>query len=163
MWFKPSMVLAHLTPLFLLMVNSYRKWRNRNTWEYCLIVNCSGDLRWIVYVKGFLLFVFVLFSPQVFNYRHFKDAYGITNFLTVQLWSSGLGASSAEVSGCSSPTFANRAIRLTKSLRKFDHVSTHRNNLNWLPISHKIKFRSIYAVLCYYRQDTGCLLLDPPI
>ena len=57
----------------------------------------------------------------------------------------------------------NRAIRVTKSLRKYDHVSTHRNNLNWLLISHQIKFRSICAVLCYYHQNTGCLLLDPPI
>ena len=50
---------------------------------------------------------------------------------------------------------------------KYDHVSTHRNtrrnNLNWLPISHQIKFRSIHAVLRYYHQNTGCLLLDPPI
>ena len=57
----------------------------------------------------------------------------------------------------------NRAIRVTKSLRKYDHISRHRNNLNWLPISYQIKFRSIHAMLRYYRQDIGCLLLDPPI
>ena len=57
----------------------------------------------------------------------------------------------------------NRAIRVTKSLRKYDHITRHRNNLNWLPISYQIKFRSIHAMLRYYRQDIGCLLLDPPI
>ena len=54
-------------------------------------------------------------------------------------------------------------IRATKSLQKYDHISRHRNNLNWLPISYQIKFRSIHAMLLYYRQDIGCLLLDPPI
>ena len=36
--------------------------------------------------------------------------------------------------------------------KKYDHVSTHHNNLNWLPISHQIKFRSIHAVPRYYCQ-----------
>ena len=37
------------------------------------------------------------------------------------------------------------------------------NNLNWLPISHQIRLRSICAILRYYRQGRKCLLLDPPI
>ena len=57
----------------------------------------------------------------------------------------------------------NRAVRVTKSLRKYNHVSVHRNNLNWLPISHQIKLRSISAMFRYYCQGGRCLLLDPPI
>ena len=50
---------------------------------------------------------------------------------------------------------------LCESMTTFPHTVSY--NLNWLPISHQIKFRSIHAVLRYYRQDIGCLLLDPPI
>ena len=57
----------------------------------------------------------------------------------------------------------NRAVRVTKSLQKYDHISAHRNNLNWLPISHQIRLRSVCAMLRYYRQERKCLLLDPPI
>ena len=56
----------------------------------------------------------------------------------------------------------NRAIRVTRSLRKYDHISTHRNALKWLPISYQIKLRSVAAMSRYYRQK-GCLLLHPPI
>ena len=38
------------------------------------------------------------------------------------------------------PTFAERAIHVTKCLRKYDHISLHRLQLNWLPISHQIMF-----------------------
>ena len=47
--------------------------------------------------KASYIFVFVLFSPQVFNHRHFKDAYRVTSFITVRVCSSSLGTSSAEV------------------------------------------------------------------
>ena len=42
----------------------------------------------------------------------------------------------------------NAAVRVTKSLRKYDRISTHRNNLNWLPISHQIRLWSSY-VQCF--------------
>ena len=32
----------------------------------------------------------------------------------------------------------NRCIRVTKCLRKYDHVSNHRQHLNWLPVSDQI-------------------------
>ena len=51
----------------------------------------------------------------------------------------------------------NRAIRVTKSLRKYDHVSTHRNNLNWLPISHQIKFRNGYPFLIKLNSEAYML------
>ena len=57
----------------------------------------------------------------------------------------------------------NRAVRVTKSLQKYDHISAHSNNLNWLPISHQIRLRSVCAMFHYYRQGRRCLLLDPPI
>ena len=56
----------------------------------------------------------------------------------------------------------NRAIRVTRSLHKYDHISMHRNALKWLPISCQIKLRSVAAMSHYYRQK-GCLLLYPPI
>ena len=34
----------------------------------------------------------------------------------------------------------NRGIRITRCLRKYDHVTLHRRQLNWLPISHQIMF-----------------------
>ena len=40
----------------------------------------------------------------------------------------------------------NRAIHVTKCLRKYDHVSLHRLQLNWLPISNQIMFK---IFLCY--------------
>ena len=33
----------------------------------------------------------------------------------------------------------NRAVQVTKSLEKYDCVSSHRHNLSWLPVSHQIK------------------------
>ena len=56
----------------------------------------------------------------------------------------------------------NRAIRVTRSLCKHDHISMHHNVLKWLPISYQIKLRSVAAMSRCYRQK-GCLLLDPPI
>jgi len=56
-----------------------------------------------------------------------------------------------------------RAVQVAKSLQKYDHISTHHGNLNWLPISHQIMFKSVCAMFCYYHQGEGCLLLDPPI
>ena len=56
----------------------------------------------------------------------------------------------------------NRAIWVTRSLHKYDHISMHRNVLKWLPISYQIKLRNVAAMSRYYRQK-GCLLLDPPI
>ena len=55
----------------------------------------------------------------------------------------------------------NRAIRITKCLKKYDHVSQHRQQLKWLPISHQIKFRSACAMYRYYHQP--CMIFDPPI
>ena len=46
----------------------------------------------------------------------------------------------------------NRAVRVTKSLRKYDRISAHPNNLNWLPISHQIRLRRVCAMFRYYRQ-----------
>ena len=57
----------------------------------------------------------------------------------------------------------NGAVRVTKSLRKYDRVSAHRNNLNWLPISHQIKLRSSYMCDVSLLSSGRCLLLDPPI
>ena len=57
----------------------------------------------------------------------------------------------------------NRAVRVTKSLRKYDRVSSHRHNLNWLPVSHQIKLRSVCVMFRYYYQRGTYLQLDPPI
>ena len=52
---------------------------------------------------------------------------------------------------------------MTKSLRKCDHVSSHHHNLNWLPVSHQIKLRSLCTMFRYYYQRGKCLQLDPPV
>ena len=58
----------------------------------------------------------------------------------------------------------NRAIHVTKCLRKYDHVSLHYLQLNWLPISHQIMFKSSCAMYRYYHYGhQPCLIFDPPI
>ena len=68
-----------------------------------------------------------------------------------------------QVSQVSRPqNIQNRAIWVTRSLRKYNHISMHRNALKWLPISYQIKLRSVAAMSRYYRQK-GCLPFHPPI
>ena len=56
----------------------------------------------------------------------------------------------------------NRGIRITRCLRKYDHVTLHHCQLNWLPISHQIMFKSSCAVYHHYHYDKKpCLLLEP--
>ena len=58
----------------------------------------------------------------------------------------------------------NRGIHITRCLRKYNHVTLHRHQLNWLPISDQIMFKSVCAMYCHYHYDKQtCLLLDPPI
>jgi len=52
----------------------------------------------------------------------------------------------------------NRAIRINKSLCKFDHVSSHRWELGWL----SIQLQSVAAMYRYYKYKE-VLQLDPPI
>ena len=56
----------------------------------------------------------------------------------------------------------NRAVRITKSLRKYDHVSCHRRELKWLPIASMVQLQSITAMSRYLHQGKT-LQLDPPI
>ena len=57
----------------------------------------------------------------------------------------------------------NRAIRVRKCLRKYDHVSLHRLQLNWLPISHQIMFKLSCAMYHYYHYGhQPSLIFDPP-
>jgi len=56
----------------------------------------------------------------------------------------------------------NRAIRITKSLHKYDHVTLHCRELNWLPISLMVQLQSI-AAMSHYFQQRETLQLDPPI
>ena len=53
----------------------------------------------------------------------------------------------------------NLAIQVTKSLHKFDYVTSHRRELSWLPVSHIIQLQSIAAMSYYYHQEA--LFLDP--
>ena len=58
----------------------------------------------------------------------------------------------------------NRAIRITKYLKKYDHVSLHCLQLRWLLVSHQIMFRSSCAMYRYYHHDhQPCLSFVPPI
>ena len=40
----------------------------------------------------------------------------------------------------------NRAVRVVFSLRKYDHVSSHRCRLEWLPLESTIQYRSLLAM-----------------
>ena len=56
----------------------------------------------------------------------------------------------------------NRAVRLCKGLRKFDHVTSHFKSLKWLPLEQLIKYRCVRLM---HRQflDTRCIPLSPPL
>ena len=58
----------------------------------------------------------------------------------------------------------NRAICVTRCLRKYDHASSHRLQLNWLPIPDQTKLKSSCVMYCYYHYNSkSCLTFDPPI
>ena len=46
----------------------------------------------------------------------------------------------------------NRAVRITKSLNIFDHISVHRRELHWLSVPDIIQLQSIAAMFRYYKQ-----------
>jgi len=57
----------------------------------------------------------------------------------------------------------NRAIGVTKCLKKYDHVSLHRLQLRWLLVSHQIMFKSSCAMYHYYYHDhQPCLSFVTP-
>ena len=58
----------------------------------------------------------------------------------------------------------NRAIRVIGGLRKFDHVSSFRRQLNWLSVDSSIQHRCNAVMYKYYTSDhNNCILLNPPI
>ena len=56
----------------------------------------------------------------------------------------------------------NRAVRLCRSLSKFDHVSEHYSSLKWLPLQQLIQFRSVCVMYHQYHHTRG-IPLSPPI
>jgi len=56
----------------------------------------------------------------------------------------------------------NWAIRITMSLRKYDHVSQHRLALGWLPVATQVRYRSLCAMHHQYCHPQS-ISLDPPI
>ena len=56
----------------------------------------------------------------------------------------------------------NRAVRLCCNLRKHDHVSAFYHQLNWLPLSCFIQFKSLCLMYCQYHHFK-CIPLEPPI
>ena len=58
----------------------------------------------------------------------------------------------------------NRAIRVIGGLRKFDHVSSFRRQLNWLSVDSLIQHRCNAVMYKYFTSDhNNCILLNPPI
>ena len=55
----------------------------------------------------------------------------------------------------------NRAVRLCKSLHKYDHVSHHYQSLNWLPFEFLVQHRSLCAMNKLFKFQR--IPLDPPI
>ena len=47
----------------------------------------------------------------------------------------------------------NRDNRITRCLRKYDHVTLHLRQLNWLSISLQIMFKPSCAMYCHYHYD----------
>jgi len=45
----------------------------------------------------------------------------------------------------------NQTVLITKSLSKFDHVSSHRRELCWLSIPDMIRLQSVAAMYHYYK------------
>ena len=56
----------------------------------------------------------------------------------------------------------NWGVRITAGLRKYDHVSSHRARLRWLPVESQIEYRSLCAIHRQYSSHQ-CVQLDPPI
>jgi len=44
----------------------------------------------------------------------------------------------------------NRSVRLTCGLRKYDHVSNHRECLGWLPVNSFVRYRSLLTLFRDY-------------
>ena len=55
----------------------------------------------------------------------------------------------------------NWGVRMTKSLRKYDHISHHLSSLLWLPVNKQIRYRSLCAMHRHYVGDA--IPFDPPI
>ena len=56
----------------------------------------------------------------------------------------------------------NRAVHITCNLCKYDHISHHRSNLKWLPVSSFIRYRSLLTMFDNYYLKKG-VALAPPI
>ena len=58
----------------------------------------------------------------------------------------------------------NHAIRVIGELKKFDHVSNFRRQLNWLSVDSLIQYRCDAMMYRYYNSEhNNCILLNPPI
>ena len=58
----------------------------------------------------------------------------------------------------------NRAVRVIGGLNKFDHVSSFRRQLNWLPVDSLIQHCCDAMMYRYYTSEhNNCILLNPPI
>ena len=55
----------------------------------------------------------------------------------------------------------NCAVRIVKNLRKYDHVSSHRVSLGWLPVETLIRYQTLCTMYQLYHKRT--VLLDPSI
>ena len=45
----------------------------------------------------------------------------------------------------------NWAVRMTMGLSRFDHVSQHHQQFNWLPVKKLIQFQSCCLMFCQYQ------------
>ena len=55
----------------------------------------------------------------------------------------------------------NWGVRISAGLQKYDHLSHHRHQLNWLSVSSLLKFRSLCVMHKIYHHNN--VPLDPPI
>ena len=56
----------------------------------------------------------------------------------------------------------NWGVCITAGLRKYDHISSHRVRLRWLPVESQIEYRSLCAIHRQYSSHQ-CVPLNPPI
>ena len=59
------------------------------------------------------------------------------------------------------PRLQNCAVRLIFSLHKFDYVSEHYKQLQWLDLDQLIQFRLVCVMFHQYHRSRGILLLPP--
>ena len=86
------------------------------------------------------------------------DTFVLSQFYALPVW----GPSLETVAVSRLQHLCNRAVRLTRRLRKYNHVSATCHNLGWLPFELLVQYCTLVLTHCHYVCD-NCVQLDPPL